>query len=224
MFQQRPPRPAQMLGVRKEWARGPGMPSRGEGMRPSHRTPGRPGRGSWRGMACEEDTPPSSGASKRVLAWGSHGYCAHTPRRITPRLALCFMYIERSSKKSSRPAGTLGRSRAVKWRPNWALSKRPPYPSSPRRRNRVSTARFTISPTRIPRARKHPRSTRTSIARTFRALGARSPRSRCSSPACPRAHRRRCGMWQKRTERYLLTPGPVAGTRHTSARGGQFCD
>ena len=103
-------------------------------------------------------------------------------------------------------AGTLGRSRANKWRPNWAHSKLPHYPWSPKRRNQANIVWFTTSPIRTPHAWRCPQSIPTLAAMISHAHGARSPLSCCSLHACLQVCRHRCGMWRKHIERFPHTP------------------
>ena len=100
----------------------------------------------------------------------------------------------------------LGHSHTNKWRPNWAHSKLPHYPWSPKHRNQANIARFTTSPIRTPHTWRHPRSIPTLSAMISHAHGARSPLSRCSLHACLQVHRHQCGTWRKRIERFPHTP------------------
>src|SRR6266702_1429597 len=199
MRSHKPPRPAQVLRMRKVRARSSNMPSSREGLSPSPRTGARLGPQSSPTLAYYVNTPLSSKVLQMVSISESRQYAAPMPQRITTLSSASSCHITTSWSMSSQPAGISVPSHASKWRPTWALFKHPLYPSSPKHPNRASSKPCTTSPTRTTPCLKQLQSTHRSMATTSRALGVPSPLSPSLSPTSPQTLKPPCVTSPRRT-------------------------
>src|SRR6266702_3101111 len=200
MCSHKPPRPAQVLWMRKVRTWSPNVPSSREGLSPSPRTGARLGLQSSPALACYVNTPPSSKVLRTVSILESRQYAAPMPQKITIPSSTSSWHIMTSWSASSQPADTLVPSRASKWRPTWALFKHPLYPSSPKHPSQGSSEQCTISLTRTTPCPKQHQSTCRLMAITSRALGVPSLPSPSLSPASPQIHKPPCVTSRRRTE------------------------